>query len=297
MKDILNQFGKVEENVSLKKYNTYKIDVMAKYIVFPKDKENLINLIKHLKENKVNYIVLGNGSNVIFSDSLYNGVIIKLDNLGKICINDTSVTAEAGVMLPKLAMTTINNNLKGLEWATGIPGTVGGSTIGNAGAYKSCMFDFIKKVTILNEKNEVIILDKKDITYEYRYTSFKDNKNLIVLDVTMELEKGNKEESLEKVTKRLAKRKETQPLEYPSAGSVFRNPEGDAAGRIIEQEVGLKGLTIGGAQVSEKHANFIINTGNATGTDIRKLIKYVHDEVLIKTKIDLILEQEFLDWE
>ncbi len=297
MINILSQFGKVEENVSLKKYNTYKIDSNAKYIIFPSNRENVIALIKYLRTNNISFIVLGNGSNVIISDNDYKGIIIKLDCLGKICINDTTVVAEAGVMLPKLAMTTINNNLKGLEWATGIPGNVGGSTVGNAGAYKSCMFDFIEKITVLNENNDVIILNKEDISYDYRYTSFKDNKNLIILDVTFNLEVGNKEESLELVQNRLAKRKDTQPLEYPSAGSVFRNPLNDAAGRIIEQEVNLKGKIIGGAKVSEKHANFIINIGNATGTDVRNLIKYVHREVLNKTGIDLIVEQEFLDWE
>ena len=297
MINILSQFGKVEENVSLKKYNTYKIDSNAKYIIFPSNRENVIALIKYLRTNNISFIVLGNGSNVIISDNDYKGIIIKLDCLGKICISDTTVVAEAGVMLPKLAMTTINNSLKGLEWATGIPGTVGGSTVGNAGAYKSCMFDFIEKITVLNENNDVIILNKEDISYDYRYTSFKDNKNLIILDVTFNLEVGNKEESLELVQNRLKKRKETQPLEYPSAGSVFRNPFNDAAGRIIEQEVNLKGKIIGGAKVSEKHANFIINTGNATGNDVRTLIKYVHREVLNKTGIDLIVEQEFLDWE
>ena len=297
MINILEKFGKVLENVSLKNYNTYKIGGNVKYLVIPTDKDNLVELVKYLKKEDVKYFVLGNGSNLVFSDALFDGVIIKLDNLNKICIDKTKVVAESGVMLPKLAMHTINNNLKGLEWATGIPGTVGGSTVGNAGAYKSCMFDFIEKVTVIDDNNEIATLTKEDIKYTYRHTSFKDNKNLIILDVTFNLEEGNKEESLEIVKRRLEKRKETQPLEYPSAGSVFRNPEGDASGRIIEQEVDLKGKTIGGAKVSEKHANFIINTGNATGNDVRNLIMYVHDEVLKKTKIDLIVEQEFVNWE
>ena len=200
-------------------------------------------------------------------------------------------------MLPKVAIESINHGLKGLEWATGIPGTIGGSTVGNAGAYKSCMFDFIDSVTVLDENSEVKVLKKDDITYKYRHTNFKDNKNIIILDVVMNLEYGDKEGSLEKVKKRLEKRKETQPLDYHSAGSVFRNPEGDASGRIIEQEVGLKGKTIGGAKVSEKHANFIINIGNATGKDVKDLINLVHDEVLKKCGIDLIPEQEFVNWE
>ena len=296
IKDLQN-FGKVLESVSLKNYNTYKIGGLAKYLIHPSDKENLIALIKYLKENEIKFFVLGNGSNLIFSDNLYDGVIIKLDNLNKISFDGTKVIAEAGVMLPKVAIESINHGLKGLEWATGIPGTIGGSTVGNAGAYKSCMFDFIDSVTVLDENSEVKVLKKDDITYKYRHTNFKDNKNIIILDVVMNLEYGDKEGSLEKVKKRLEKRKETQPLDYPSAGSVFRNPEGDASGRIIEQEVGLKGKTIGGAKVSEKHANFIINIGNATGKDVKDLINLVHDEVLKKCGIDLIPEQEFVNWE
>lgn len=296
IKDLQN-FGKVLESVSLKDYNTYKIGGLAKYLIHPSDKECLIDLIKYLKENKIKFFILGNGSNLIFSDNLYDGVIIKLDNLNKICFDGTKVIAEAGAMLPRVAIESINHGLKGLEWATGIPGTIGGSTVGNAGAYKSCMFDFIDSVTVLDENSEVKVLKKDDITYKYRHTNFKDNKNIIILDVVMNLEYGDKEGSLEKVKKRLEKRKETQPLDYPSAGSVFRNPEGDASGRIIEQEVGLKGKTIGGAKVSEKHANFIINIGNATGKDVKDLINLVHDEVLKKCGIDLIPEQEFVNWE
>ena len=296
IKDLQN-FGKVLENVSLKDYTTYKIGGNAKYLVQPNDKDSLIGLIKYLKDNKINWFVIGNGSNLIFSDKLYEGVIIKLDKLNKIYFDKTKVVAEAGAMLPRVAIESINNGLKNLEWATGIPGTIGGSTVGNAGAYKSCMFDFIDSVTILDENNEIKVLKKDDIDYKYRHTNFKDNKNIIILEVVMNLEYGDKEESLEKVKKRLEKRKETQPLEYPSAGSVFRNPEGDASGRIIEQEVNLKGKMIGGAKVSEKHANFIINVNNATGKDVKDLIELVHKEVLEKTGIDLIPEQEFVNWE
>ena len=296
IKDLQN-FGKVLENVSLKDYTTYKIGGNAKYLVQPNDKDSLIGLIKYLKDNKIKWFVIGNGSNLIFSDNIYDGVIIKLDKLNRICFDKTKVIAEAGAMLPRVAIESINNGLKNLEWATGIPGTIGGSTVGNAGAYKSCMFDFIDNVTILDENTEIKVLKKDDIDYKYRHTSFKDNKNIIILEVVMNLEYGDKEESLEKVKKRLEKRKETQPLDYPSAGSVFRNPEGDASGRIIEQEVNLKGKMIGGAKVSEKHANFIINVNNATGKDVKDLIELVHKEVLEKTGINLIPEQEFVNWE
>lgn len=293
----LQKFGKVLENVSLKNYTTYKIGGNAKYLIHPNNKEDLIKLIKYLKSNKIKWFIIGNGSNLIFSDKIYDGVIIKLDKLNKICFDKTKVIVEAGAMLPKVAIESINRNLTNLEWATGIPGTIGGSVVGNAGAYKSCMFDFIEEVIILDENQDIKSLKKDEIIFEYRHTNFKENKNLIILEVVMNLEYGDKEESLEKVKKRLEKRKETQPLDYPSAGSVFRNPEGDASGRLIEQEANLKGKIIGGAQVSEKHANFIINVNNATGKDVKDLIELVHNEVLEKTGIDLVPEQEFVNWE
>ena len=145
------------------------------------------------------------------------------------------------------------------------------------------------------DKNVVKTLKKRDIAYSYRHTSFKDSKDIIILGVKLKLNKGNADESAILMKKRLERRIESQPLEYPSAGSVFRNPEGDYAGRLIE-ECGLKGKRIGGAMVSEKHANFIINYDNASASDVRNLIKFVHDEVLKKMKVDLIIEQEIIDW-
>lgn len=297
MKETLMQFGEVLYNASLKKYNTYKIETSAEYIVFPNSVESLIALLKYIKETNMKYIILGNGSNVILNDRHFNGIIIKLDRLDNIDISGQMITAGAGVMLPKLASESIEHNLAGLEWASAIPGTVGGATVGNAGAYNKSMFDFIQTVNIINENLELTTLNKDEIKHEYRHSSLKDNKKLIVVGVTLKLEPGDKEESLEIVKRRRIKRVETQPLEYPSAGSVFRNPPDDAAGRIIEQDVHLKGTTIGGAKVSEKHANFIINSNNATGKDIRDLIKFIHDKVLKETNIDLILEQEIIDWD
>lgn len=293
----LTRFGKVLVDESLKKYNSYRIETTAKYVVFPSDKENLLELLKYIKTNNLKYLILGNGSNVLLCDDYFDGIIIKLDEINDICFNDLEVKAGAGVMMPKLTMEAINRNLKGLEWASAIPGCIGGSVVGNAGAYNECIFDYIKDILIIDENLSFKIITKDDVDYSYRYTSFKKNKKLIIVEVTLKLQNGNKEESLEIVKRRRDKRIETQPLDYPSAGSVFRNPEGDAAGRIIEQEVHLKGTSVGGATVSKKHANFIINEKNATGEDIRKLIKLVHDKVLEKTNIDLILEQEIIDWD
>ena len=294
MKDELSKFGKVKENVDLKSYNTYKVSVNAKYLVEVKNVDSLKELVKYLKKNKIKYLILGNGSNVVLPEKDLDGVIVRLNGLNKIEVDDDEVYVEAGVMLPKLVNESVSNCLTGLEWASGIPGTVGGAVVGNAGAYLSDIFMFIEEITVL-ENDEVKTLKKKDVTYSYRHTSFKDNKDIIILAVTLKLNKGNADESQEIMKNRLERRIKSQPLNYPNAGSVFRNPEGDYAGRLIE-ECGLKGKRIGGAMVSEKHANFIINYDNATAKDIRDLIKLVHDEVLTKQKVDLIIEQELIDW-
>ena len=292
-----SKYGNVEANVSLKNYNTYKINATARFLVEPNDVDGLASLIKYLKDNNINFFIIGNGSNVVLSDGFFDGVVIKLSNLNNIKIDNNIVYAEAGVMLPKLSKETIEHGLAGLEWACAIPGTVGGSVVGNAGAYKECVFDYVFRVTVLTEDNEIKEISRDDITYSYRYTSFKDNKNLIILGAYFKLRTGDKAESSEIVSRRMKKRLETQPLDYPSAGSVFRNPDGDFAGRIIEEDLKFKGKTIGGAKVSEKHANFIINFDNATGSDIRSLIDLIKKEVKEKVGIDLIVEQEFIDWE
>lgn len=294
MKDKLAKFGKVKEDVDLRNYNTYKVSTTSKYLVDVKSEESLINLIKYLKENKIKYLILGNGSNVVLPNKPFDGVIIKLNGLNTIDIDDDEVYVGAGVMLPKLVSETVNNCLCGLEWAAGIPGTVGGAVVGNAGAYLSDIFTFIDEIRVL-ENGEIKTIKKNDVKYSYRYTSFKDNKDIIILGVKLKLNKGSKDESEVLMKKRLERRIESQPLEYPSAGSVFRNPEGNFAGKLIE-DCGLKGKRIGGAMVSEKHANFIINYDNATPKDIRDLIKFVHDTVLKETKIDLVIEQELIDW-
>lgn len=298
MINILKKYGETEENVSLKKYNTYRIGGLAKYLISPNSIEDLKELVIYLNDNNIKYMVLGNGSNIIFSEKLYDGVIIKLDKLNKIEVEGLFISVEAGVMLPKLVQVAIDNNLKGLEWAQGIPGTVGGSIVGNAGAYKSEIREFLVSVTVMDKLGNIRTLKTKEIDFEYRHSSLKDKqKDLIVISALMGLMPGDKEESLKIIEDRRQRRLSSQPLEYPSAGSVFRNPEGDAAGRIIEQDINFKGKRIGGAEVSQKHANFIINIDNASSNDVKDLIELIHKEVKDKTGIDLIIEQEFINWE
>ncbi len=193
-------------------------------------------------------------------------------------------------------MFTIDNNLKGLEWATGIPGTIGGAIVGNAGAYKSEVFDYVKEVYVLDKNLDYQVLSADEVNHSYRYTMFKDDKSYIVLGAKLSLNEGIRASSMELVQDRLNRRMSSKPLEFPSAGSVFRNPdEVTPAGRLIE-EAGLKEYNIGGAYVAEKHANFIINKENATSDDIIKLITKIKDEVKEKNNIDLTLEQEIVKW-
>ena len=281
------------ENASLKNLNTYKIESKAKYLIKIETLQGLIDLLKYLKENKIKYFILGAGSNIVIDD-YFDGVVIKLEGLNKISVRQTEITCESGAMMGALSCTSMNHSLTGLEWAINIPGTVGGSIVGNAGAYNKEMFDNLRSIKVLDENLEVKTILKEQIKHSYRHTDLKD-KPWIVIEATFELEKGNKEKSLELVRERKERRMKTQPLDMPSAGSVFRNPENDHAGRLIEA-CGLKGKKIGGAMVSEKHANFIVNTGNATSNDIKNLIKLVHTQVKQDFNVDLVLEQEIIDW-
>ena len=272
------------EDVSLKKYNTYRLDVKCDYLVFPKDIDEVVKLISFLKENNYKYLVLGNGSNVIFKNNRYNGVVIKLSKLDKIEFDGDKVVVGAGVSLSKLANMAINNSLSGLEFSVSIPGEIGASVSMNAGAYNESFSDVFVSAKILTPKLEIIELTNEDMDFSYRNSFIKKNKDYIVLEVVLKLKPGNKEEMNAVIEKRFEKRKATQPLEYPSAGSVFRNPEGMYAGKLIE-DANLKGYSIGGAMISDMHANFIVNKDNATGEDIIKE----------NNNIDLYLKQVIID--
>lgn len=288
--------GKVLTDVSLKQYTTYKVGGNARVMVFPENADKLVALIKLLQANKVKYMVLGFGSNVLFSDQDYNGVIIKLDEMNEIKFDRNKVTVGAGASLMKVALMSVRKGLSGLEFATGIPGSVGGAVYMNAGAYKSDMGYVVTKIKVLTPKLRVITMVNKELNFHYRTSFLKQNPGYICLEATIKLKKGNKEEIENLVSERRKRRVESQPLEHPSAGSVFRNPEGDFAGRLIE-ELGYKGLTKGGAQISKKHANFIINYDKAKASDIKELIEFIQEQVKDNYNIDLKVEQEFKNWE
>ena len=283
-------------NESLKDHTTYKVGGTCKYFITPKDLEELINLIKYLRKNNMKYMILGNGSNTIFSSKEYDGVIINLSNLNSMKIEGDKIDVEAGYQLIKLSMDALNNGLSGLEFAAGIPGNIGGAIFMNAGAYKSDMSNLVETVTFLDENLELKTLPKEELDFSYRKSLFQKN-NYIIISTVLKLTPGDKDEIKALMDKRKQRRIDSQPLEYPSAGSVFRNPSEDIfAGKLIE-DLGLKGYTIGGAQISEKHANFIINIGNATGEDIKALIDLVKSKVKEEYNIDLHVEQRFINFE
>ncbi len=278
------------ENTSLKKYNTYRVDINCSYLVFPKTEEELISILKVIKDNNIKHIIIGNGSNIIFNTDYYDGIVIKLDYLSKVEYHNNEVTVEAGYSLMKLAIDTISRGLSGLEFAAGIPGEVGASTAMNAGAYNSDMSKVIKKVKVLNDKLEIEILNNNDLDFSYRDSFLKRNPDYIVLSTTFELTKGDPLEMMNLINERRKKRQASQPLDFPSAGSVFRNPENMYAGELIEKS-NLKGYSINGAEVSTKHANFIVNNGNASGKDIVELINKIKKEVKKNYNVELKLEQ------
>ena len=286
--------GKVITNVLMKDYTTYKVGGKVICMVYPEDEESLIKLMHYLKENKVKYKIIGNGSNVIFNNSNYDGVIVKLDNFNNLKIINNTIIVGAGYMLNKLALRVSRLGFTGMEFATGIPGTVGGAVFMNAGAYKSDMGYILRSVKVLTPNLNIITMYNKELDFHYRSSYFQNNPGYICLEATIVLRKGNPDEIMELINSRKQRRLESQPLEYPSAGSGFRNPEGDFAGRLIE-EIGYKGKKLGGAQVSEKHANFIINSGNATGEEIKELITDIQKKIKKKYKIDLKVEQEFVE--
>lgn len=288
------KIGKIIVDPKMKDYTTYKVGGEALAIVYPTDIDNLIKLIKFLRSKNIKYKVIGNGSNLIFSEKGYEGIIIKLTEFDDLEIKGNVVRVSSGYNLVKLCLKVAKQDLTGLEFASGIPGTIGGAVFMNAGAYNSDMGYVVGKIKVLTPDLEIKTIFNKDLAFHYRTSFLQKNPNYICLEATIYLKKGLSENILQVIHERRERRMISQPLEFPSAGSVFRNPKDDFAGRLIE-ELGYKGNGIGDAIVSEKHANFIINKGKATGDDVKKLILEIKDKVKEKYNIDLIVEQEFVE--
>ena len=278
--------GEVTLNYPLKEHASFKIGGVAELFVCPNNLMELMNTLSILKENNIPWFLLGAGSNLLIKDTGVKGAVIKLgDGFDYAHAKNDYILAGAGVSLAKLSAEAKNAELTGLEFASGIPGTLGGAIYMNAGAYGGEMKDVISEVSYIDTDGVVKTISCEECDFGYRKSAFSMGDKIII-SAKLTLNKGNKDEIIATMRDLNAKRKEKQPLEYPSAGSTFKRPEGHFAGALIE-EAGLKGYAIGGAQVSEKHAGFVINTGNATAKDVCELIAYVQKTVKEKSGVDL----------
>ena len=278
----------VKINALMKEHINFEVGGPADILLIPSKVEQIIESIKICKENNIPYFVMGNGSNLLVKDGGIRGVVIKLTGLTNLEVNETEIKADCGVMLKELSDKALENSLTGLEFACGIPGSVGGAVFMNAGAYNGEIKNVIKEAQVITSSGEIVTLSKDELELGYR-TSKVMRDNSIVINATFKLEKGNKEEIKETIDDLTQKREEKQPLEYPSAGSTFKRPEGYFAGKLI-QDSGLKGYSIGGAAVSSKHSGFVINKDNATAKDILDLIAYIQAEVKKQFGVELHTE-------
>lgn len=294
MEDIYKKLAEIngEENVlinePMKAHTTFRTGGSADYFVTVFSEETLKETIELLKNEGISYYIIGNGSNLLFEDSGYRGVIVRLGRCDGITVEGETITAKAGELLSKVANSALHHGLTGMEFAAGIPGTVGGAVVMNAGAYGGEIKDVIVCARALDEQGNLITLNREELDLSYRH-SIASETSLVITEAVFRLKSGEQRKIKALMEDLALQRKEKQPLEYPSAGSTFKRPEGYFAGKLI-QDAGLRGASIGGAQVSEKHSGFVINKGNATTNDILQLVKYVQDEVYKSSGVKLEME-------
>lgn len=277
----------------MSQHTTFRIGGPADAFAMPENYEQIRGVLRLCKEEKLPFFVLGNGSNLLVSDSGYRGVIIQMDrNMEEIRLDGEEIHACAGALLSSVAVAARNASLTGFEFAGGIPGTIGGAAVMNAGAYGGELKDVLKEVTVMTREGEILTIPADKLEMGYR-TSIIKTAGYLVLEAVISLKKGD-EEAIRATMKDLAERRtEKQPLDYPSAGSTFKRPEGYFAGKLI-MDSGLRGYRIGGAQVSEKHCGFVINAGGATAEDVRALMDHVIQVVREKFGVTLEPEVKFL---
>ena len=283
----------VKQQEPMSRHTTFRIGGPADFYLCPHSTKEVQEIVEICKEENLPYFVLGNGSNLLVSDKGYRGVVIQLwKNFSDITVKDCCIQAKAGALLSKVAAEALEAGLTGMEFASGIPGTIGGAAFMNAGAYGGEMKDIIKSVKVLDTQGEVRVLPKEELKMGYR-TSIVKEKGYTVLSVELELSKGNREEIRNTMEDLKERRTSKQPLEMPSAGSTFKRPEGYFAGKLI-MDSGLRGFSVGGAQVSEKHCGFVVNKGGATAMDVLNLIREVQRKVKEQFGVDLETEVRFL---
>lgn len=289
--------GEMIEDEPMYKHTTYKVGGPARIYLKVKDVDSLIKTIKYCGKHRVKYLVIGRGSNLLFSDREYEGLIISLNEcFNEIKVNGSTMIAQAGVPMISLSYQAAKIGLSGFEFMGGIPGSIGGGIYMNAGAYKYDLASVVKTVTLLNEKHEVVTFNNEQMDFSYRHSICQDNRKLIVLEVTFELTAKSPDEIKAVLDKRKERRMSSQPWNMPSAGSVFRNPQDKPAWQYID-ECGLRGYEIGGAQVSPKHSNFIVNNGYSSAKDIYDLIMLVQEKVNEKFGVKLRREVGLINWE
>lgn len=276
-------------NELMKNYTTFRVGGPVDLMVKPNSISELAETIKLCKAHNVPYYILGNGSNLLVADEGYRGVVIQIyNNLSEIKVEGHQITAQAGALLSKIATRALENSLTGFEFAHGIPGTLGGAVVMNAGAYNGEMKEVLVKCEVLDEQGNLLTLTNEALELGYR-GSIIQKKNYIVVSATLELREGDKEKISSYMKELMGRRKEKQPLDKPSAGSTFKRPEGHFAGKLI-MDSGLRGYKLGGAMVSDKHCGFVVNNGGATCKDIEDLIKHVQEVVKAKYQVDLETE-------
>ncbi|MDC2864452.1 MULTISPECIES: UDP-N-acetylmuramate dehydrogenase [unclassified Bacillus (in: firmicutes)] len=288
--DLLNILDntKVKKDEPLKKYTFTKTGGNADYFILPTTYQEVQDVIKYANQNNIEFTILGNGSNLIIKDGGIRGIVLNLTKLTDISLKDNKVIVQSGATIIDTSKFVLENHLTGLEFACGIPGTVGGAVYMNAGAYGGEISHVIESVLVLTRDGEILNLNKDDLELEYRNSSIS-REGYLVLEATFALQEGDYNKIKEQMDELTFLRESKQPLEYPSCGSVFKRPPGMFAGKLI-QDSGLQGKQIGGVQVSTKHAGFMVNVGEGTASDYVKLIRYVQETV--KSKFNVELETE-----
>lgn len=293
--DILKESGvSFRENEPLSRHTSFRIGGPAKFFAEPSSRDEIVFLLRELRRSSLPYFIMGNGSNLLARDEGFDGLVIMLgEKFARITSNGCSITAEAGALMSRIARTALELELTGFEFAHGIPGSFGGGVFMNAGAYGGELKDIVAEVEYIDEDLEIKTCSGSEANFVYRGSRFKDNRALVILSARVDLQKGSKAEIEEKMRDLAARRRDKQPLEFPSAGSTFKRPEGYFAAKLIE-DCGLKGFSVGGAQVSEKHSGFVINTGGATFADVYELTEQIKAKVMKQYGVELEREVEIM---
>lgn len=290
IKDFLSKHGDYREDKTFKQLTTVKMGGEIAHYVEPYNLADLKEIIKFVKENKIPFKVIGNGSNLICGSSRFEGVVISLKHFDNYEINNDTCYVECGILAPYIANKLAIQGLSGFEFASGIPGTIGGLIYMNAGAYKRDMSDIVQEVLVLKD-GEIVRMPKEELKMSYRYSVFQEHPRWIIIACYLKLEFGNSEEIKALMLDRLNRRKATQPLDKPSAGSSFRNPENEAAWKLIDS-LGFRGYRLNDVEVSSKHSNFIVNVGQGKGEDYLNIALKIQEAVKEKYDIKLVMEVE-----